>query len=127
MSKKRFKKNRQPKPQNDFDRHHIFFIGAKYNYGDLKSLRNFHYCIIRIKRDTTHRQIHRGVSQVPVPKPINARSALNQLVILEKHGAISDNDSLERRLTILAALFDCIEQPTADALRAQIKASRNEF
>ncbi len=46
-------------------------------------------------------------------------SALNQLMMLEQSGAISDDDDIEKRLMILAALFDCVEQPTADAFRKQ--------
>lgn len=39
--------------------------------------------------------------------------------MLEQAGAISDDDNIEKRLMVLAALFDCVEQPTADAFRKQ--------
>lgn len=58
---------------------------------------------------------------VPIPRDINALRALEQLRLLERYGAISDEDNIERRLEILAALFDCVEQPTADAFRKQAK------
>ena len=64
---------------------------------------------------------------MPVPKDINALRALEQLRLLERYGAISDSDSFERRLQLLAALFDCTEQPTADAFRRQAKIVRDFY
>lgn len=66
-----------------------------------------------------HKLLHAEVPLVPFPRSINALSALNQLMMLEQSGAISDDDNIEKRLMILAALFDCVEQPTADAFRKQ--------
>lgn len=52
------------------------------------------------------------------------RIVLEQLGYLEKYGAISESDPVERRLQLLASLFDCIEQPTADAFRKQLQVVR---
>ena len=43
------------------------------------------------------------------------------LEMLQTYGAIGPNDTLEKRLEILIALFDPIAKPTADALREQLK------
>ena len=64
---------------------------------------------------------------MPVPKTINAINALAQLRKLEEQGAISEQDSLLKRLKVLIALFDCIEQPTADALKAQLEVAREFY
>ena len=59
--------------------------------------------------------------QIPPPSQENAKTALWHLQYLEKYGGISDRDPIEKRLQVLIALFDCSEQPTADALRKQLK------
>lgn len=82
-------------------------------------MREFHYCKVYIPKDTLHKRIHAQVPTVPVPKTVNALAALTQLRLLEQAGAISDDDNIEKRLMVLAALFDCVEQPTADAFREQ--------
>lgn len=57
---------------------------------------------------------------IPVPSDMSAECALNQLVLLEQRGGISCEDGIEKRLMVLAALFDCSDQPTADAFRKQL-------
>ena len=90
--------------------------------GGLKgSLRLHWYCRVYIPRDTLHRQIHDEVRCVPVPKDISIKSALFQLEMLEKTGAIDDKDSIEKRLKVLIALFECSDDPTADALKQQLE------
>ena len=61
---------------------------------------------------------------IPAPQSSSAKSALEQLGYLEKYGSISEFDSIERRLTLLAALFDCSDQETADAFRKQLEIVR---
>lgn len=73
-----------------------------------------------IPKDSLHRQIHEALAAVPTPKPANAREALQELRTLYHYGGISDHDDIEKRLKVLVALFDYIEQPTADALRKQL-------
>lgn len=58
---------------------------------------------------------------IPAPTEKNAKFVLGQLRILENYGAISDDDPIEKRLVVLASLFDCFEQPTADAIRRQLQ------
>lgn len=65
--------------------------------------------------------IHLEVPDIPAPKDSSAKSALEQLEFLEKFSAISEYDSIERRLELLASLFDCSDQETADAFREQIR------
>lgn len=57
---------------------------------------------------------------IPVPKEENARFALEQLEYLYSINAIRNDDTLDKRLNLLAALFDCVDQPTADAFRKQL-------
>lgn len=102
------------------DTHHIFFQKRKYCGEALTSLRDYWYCKSEIPKATLHRRIHSLIPNVPVPKPMNAKSALNQLRNLERYEVIHEDDDIERKLEILIALFDTIEQPTADALRKQL-------
>jgi hypothetical protein len=103
------------------DCHHIFFQARHWKRGALLSLRRFHYCRLRIDRDTLHREIHHRLKDVPPPKPINALEALSQLRYLEKFGAISDEDGFAKRLVVLIALFEDIEPQTARALQKQLE------
>lgn len=100
---------------------HLCYQKRHWGVGANRELRNYWYCVIEIPRRTVHRIIHEWVSDVPAPKPVNAKAALMQLKMLEKYRAISENDPLEKRLRILAGLFDCVEQPTADGFRKQLK------
>lgn len=68
-----------------------------------------------------HRYIHENISNITPPKDISAKYALEQLELLEKYDAISEFDSIERRLNILASLFDSCDQATADDFRTQLK------
>lgn len=77
------------------------------------------YCIVEVPRKTLHRELHALLTNIPAPSGANAKGALEQLAMLEKYGAIRRDDPLDKRLAILAALFDCCEQPTADAFRKQ--------
>ena len=78
-----------------------------------------------IPRDTIHRHIHEWLSDIPAPREVSAREALKHLRLLESQGAISDDDTLEQRLYLLAALFDCNDQETADGFRKQLEIVRN--
>lgn len=101
------------------DRHHLLWYRREYNKGWAKRLRDHWYLSVEIPRDTLHRQIHCEVAHIPVPRVIAIKSALEQLDLLEKFGGISRKDSIEKRLAVLVALFDCIEPPTYDALKKQ--------
>ena len=68
-----------------------------------------------------HRHIHNNLNNITPPKDLNAKNALEQLELLEKYCAISEFDSIERRLEILASLFDSCDQATADDFRTQLK------
>lgn len=117
------KKNRYKEPtvKNKNDRHHILFIRREWNRGWASQLRLYPYCIVDIPRDTLHRQIHGHLAYIPVPRGNSAQEALKHLRYLQEYGAIGPNDTIEKRLRVLIALFDCTEQPTADALRKQLE------
>ena len=100
--------------------HHCCFIRRKWGYGYAKAIRQFHYCTIPLKKDTIHKAIHEGMKEVPVPDDAVAEVAYEQLLLLDKYGSLHDDDPIERRLIILAALFDCVAQETADGFRRQL-------
>lgn len=102
------------------DMHHIFFQKRYYKHGLLKMLRMYPYCRVKIPKSTLHCFIHAKIRSVPTPNPANIKDVLWHLDTLYKFGGINDNDPIEKRLRVLIALFDCIEQPTADALKKQL-------
>ena len=102
------------------DTHHILYQKKFWHGEALTALRDHWYCKAEIPKNTLHRRIHSLVLTIPVPKAANAQSALEQLRTLERYEVIHESDSLERKLEVLIALFDCSEQPTADALRKQL-------
>lgn len=122
MSKNKKHRDNKEKRANYCDTHHLCYPKKLWrkSYG-AQQLREFYYCRVYVPKDQLHNLIHAKVLEVPVPKTVNALDALVQLKYLEKAGAISDHDTIERRLKLLAALFDCVEQPTADAFRAQLR------
>lgn len=119
--KKRSKKRKKRQYINPSirDTHHLCYQQKCWNQGNLRKLKDFWYCKISIKRDTLHRHIHNNLVGIAPPKDSSAKSALEQLELLEKYCAISDFDSIERRLEILASLFDYSDQATADDFRKQ--------
>ena len=122
-SKRRRKK--QPRPASNLrDRHHLCYQRNKWARGNLRLLRDYWYCRVSIPRDTLHKKLHLGVPDIPTPRDSSAKSALKQLEMLEQYSAISEYDSIERRLELLATLFDCSDQPTADAFRRQLDIVR---
>ena len=79
------------------------------------------YCSVLIPRETLHREIHHFIGSVPVPRSSSIKIVLRQLDFLERYEAISKDDPIEKRLRVLIALFECIEDDTADALKCQLK------
>ena len=118
------KRKKQVRATSTRDRHHLCFQKNKWARGSLRALRDYWYCKVSIPRDTLHREIHLKVTTVPTPKESSAKSALEQLETLETFSAITEYDSIERRLELLASLFDCSDQETADAFREQLEVVR---
>lgn len=90
-----------------------------YSKGYAKRLRDHWYCSVEIPRDTLHHKIHYEIAHVPVPRVTSIKGALEQLALLEEFGGISIDDSIEKRLLVLMALFDCSEPRTHEALKKQ--------
>lgn len=109
------------------DTHHLFFPKKNYRTASLKELREFPYCKVPLPKKTTHRTVHIILDEIPAPRGINAIGVLDQLKWLTERGAISMEDHPSKRLEILAALFDCVDQTTADALRQQADILRFEY
>lgn len=125
--KRRIKKHKkkQPRPTSNIrDKHHLCYQRKKWARGSLRVLRDYWYCKVSIPRDTLHKKLHLEISDIPVPSESSAKSALKQLEMLAEYNAISEYDSIERRLGILASLFDCSDQETADAFRKQLDIVR---
>lgn len=83
--------------------------------------------MVLIPRATLHREIHETISNIVPPKDINAKDALFQLRMLEEHGAISLDDPIEKRLSVLIALFDCCEPETTLGFKKQLKIARRFY
>lgn len=106
---------------NAVDRHHLCWTKREWRSGYLLDLRLHPYCVVLIPRDTLHHKLHTKMKHVPPPKPRSVKNALYHLDLLYQAGAINYDDPIEKRLKLLAALFDCTDQPTADAFRKQLK------
>ena len=102
------------------DSHHIFYTRVSWNQPVPNRLRSHWYCIVDIPKGTVHHAIHNAIRYIPVPRNDCILAALDQLYLLEDYGAIRPDDPIEKRLAVLAGLFDCVAQPTADALIAQL-------
>ena len=109
------------------DKHHIFFTRHSWRAGLAFALRHNPYSIVTIPRATLHRQLHESAPTVPVPSNYVIEGAFEQLDFLEKHGAISETDGLEKRLKVFVALFECVAEPTAEALRKQLEIAQNYY
>lgn len=107
------------------DKHHLCWPRKKWNTGYARAIRNHWYFIVEIPKKTLHPAIHNQMTHIPVPRGLAAKSAYEQVVMLEQYQAIHKDDPIEKRLTLLIALFDCIEQPTADAFRKQLEIITN--
>lgn len=118
MKKKQTKKS---KPKTPFDKHHIFYIRKDWNKGELDKLRLHHYCVVKVRRSTLHRYLHTHLAYIPAPNERYGPLIINHLKFLEENGAIGPKDTLEKRLAVLISLFEFVEQPTADALKEQLK------
>lgn len=101
------------------DVHHIWFIAREYSGKYTSQLRNFWYCKMSIPRDTLHREIHRNVARVPLPKDSSAREAIAILKDLDKRGALKETHSILTRLQLLICIFEYVEPDTTLALKAQ--------
>lgn len=123
---KRHKKRKNRRIEHPYvkDCHHILWQKNKWKQGSIHKLRDHYYCKIYIPRNTLHRYIHQNMAEIPVPRETDARTVLWHLNCLEKSGAVSNEDPLEKRLIVLIALFECIAQPTADALKEQLDLVR---
>lgn len=126
--KKVKKRNRHPHTSNQYrDTHHILWPRHDWNKGWAKALRTHWYLRVDIPMRTLHRTIHHEMARVPVPRAINIKDAMYQLSQLEKHGAIHPYDTLEKRLYVLMALFDCCEPATHAALEQQYNIVRKFY
>ena len=125
MSKKKQRYNKRKKAKKlqyngTVDNHHLLFYRRLWIKSSASVLRRHWYCIVPIAK-SLHSEIHARVKGVPVPKKVNVEGVMFQLNLLERFGAIHPYDPIERRLKILIALFECSEQPTADALKHQLE------
>lgn len=106
------------------DNHHIFYTMAEWREGASKELRNHPYCIVPTLREL-HKIVHAKVEDgVPIPSDCHIRSTVEALDYLLLFGIISKQDDIERRLVNLILLFEEVEKPTTEALKAQLLAVR---
>ena len=134
MSKKKRRYTKYPKRRPSYagmsggkDTHHLCYQRKLWHGEALVALRDYWYCKAEVPKNTLHRRIHALVPIVPVPKAVNAKSALAQLRTLERYEVIHEEDTIERKLEVLIALFDYVEQPTADAFKKQLDVVRKFY
>ena len=118
--RKRKRKRRRQLLRRRCDTHHIFYMEKYWGHGVYGVLRKHHYCMVPIPRDTLHRYIHQNLGNIPVPDEFAVEEALKQLYLLEEAGVLHDTDPIEKRLRLLAALFDGMAQTTTIALLKQL-------
>lgn len=122
---KQSRKNQNLSARQDI--HHLLWTKRSWKGGYIGQLRMHWYCRAPIPKDTLHREIHHYIGSIPLPRGISAKGALEQLVYLEKYGGISPDDNIEKRLKVLIALFECVEDCTADALKIQLAIVRRFY
>lgn len=133
MSKKKRRKHRLKKALKGYrasrvkNRHHCCFIKAKWGAHYARMVRDSHYFIIEIPRDTLHKYIHAHMTEVPVPNEAAAKKAYESLVLLDRNGVLDDDDPIEMRLLLLVALFDHSAPATADGFREQLSIVRRFY
>lgn len=126
MGKQRKRKINCQSSSSSVDKHHLCYQRRNWK-GEAKLVRLHPYCSVEIPKRTLHKAIHHQVLDIPAPSGVAARAALEQLEILERCKAIHDTDSMERRLTILIALFDRIAPETTAGFRAQLDIVREFY
>lgn len=130
MSKKKNFKRRKYRSQRRLsptacDKHHLIYQGRNWKRRSLKELRMFWYCIMYIPRNTLHREIHANLGTIPVPDEGVAKNVLRRLKIYDDNGELSHCDPLEKRLALLADLFERYEAfDTAGAMRKQLSIAK---
>lgn len=112
--------------QEKNDTHHLLYPRSDWRCSEAaKALRSHWYLKVEIPTDTLHSEIHRLVKAIPVPDHRMLLDVRKQLDIIYEHGAISDSDPIEKRLTLLYALFECASPDTAEALNAELQVVLN--
>lgn len=104
-----------------YDKHHLCYPRATWNFGLAKKLRNFPYLSVEVDRDTIHQPIHAHVPFVPVPTSQDCAAALRQLYELREDNIITDADPIEKRLSILCGIFQELDPDVAHAFEEQLK------
>ena len=127
MKKKKRRRSMKRTSTRYKDTHHIFWCRKDYQVGWKKRLRDHWYCRVEIPMNTLHHKLHQEIPQVPTPNVQNIKDALFQLNMLEKYNAIHPYDTIEKRLIVLMALFECCEPETYAALKAQYEIVRKHF
>lgn len=120
------KRNKQKKARDRgaVNTHHLCWPRKAWNSGYAHALRQHWYFCVEIPANTLHRQIHEEIHGIPVPDGRAAKVAYEQVELLEKRGALHPEASIETRLSLLIAIFDCFEQPTADGFKHQLRIVR---
>ena len=123
-SKARKRAKRRPKK---LDAHHFCWPKNEWNHGYLKAIREHWYFKAIIPKYTLHPLIHKLITGSPTPDELEAKDALEQIMLLESYSAIHNYDPIEKRLELLINLFSCCSQPTADALTKELDIIRKFY
>lgn len=121
-NKRKQANRKRPNSRNNkvLDAHHVCWYRKDWSHGACMGLRRHPYCIVYIPKNTLHRFIHTNMTSIPVPKEKSALYVIRQLDLLMESGDISQSDPIEKRLAILAALFEPVDSQTAKAFNRQL-------
>lgn len=125
MAKRTTRKTRMRPDYND--RHHLLWPQHDWNKGCAKALRDHWYMVVQIPMNTLHRTIHYEIMNIPVPRGCVAKDILFHLNTLENYHAINSDDTIEKRLTVMMALTECVEPETYSALKQQLDIVRKFY
>lgn len=87
------------------DTHHLCWPRKRWNKGWARLLRYHWYMRVEIPKNTLHQDIHNKVSGIPLPEEKEIKRAIKHLDVLAEAGAISEKDTIEKRLAIVIPMF----------------------
>lgn len=111
----------EKKDKIDYDTHHLLWPRHIWRCGHMKELRNFWYLNVEVPKNSLHGLIHSQMSGIFPASQESAQSVLNALRLIESYGSLNKEDPIQKRLSLLIALFDSIENATAADLAEQLE------
>lgn len=105
LRRKLQKLRNKPNHESSHDLHHLCWPRKKWNNGFAREIRNHWYFKVMIPKNTLHYGIHTLMVGIPMPDSDKAKKAYHRLSFLEAQDKLNPNDSVEKRLRLLASFF----------------------